>query len=106
MSLAYWKEAIGQALCEVGLWDSTTEDQRLELAEAMQGSADNFSTAMGYDVIPNPQDTEIDKLKARIREMERSFNDREAAMCKAAARIARVTPADVVFSDGSFKLIR
>lgn len=105
MSFAYWEESVGQALCDIGLWESSTEEQRKELAEAMQGSAENFGMYSGHDCIPNPQDTEIDTLKSRIREMERAFSDRESAMCKAAARIAKVDPADVVFNDGSFQLI-
>lgn len=88
MAKDYWRESLDYAFDAAGLfevWDGLTDAQRDDIAKGIEGSAENYGTAMGHDVIANPLESEMrrrDKLAAqrledtenatalRIRELE------------------------------------
>lgn len=57
----YWVESLGQALDDLGI--RLTDEQVMALAEACEGIAEVRSQYTGQDCIPNPLQTEIDRLK-------------------------------------------
>jgi hypothetical protein len=99
-SVEYWEESLGQALCDVGVWELITKEQRREIAEALASSAENESMCMGWDCIPNPQDTEIDRLKAAHAEERRQWEQRDSIYRRDIARSQRVAEQDVFIKDG------
>ncbi|MFA8336361.1 hypothetical protein [Burkholderia cenocepacia] len=84
--LSYWLESLGYALEEAGAYDALTPDQRKQVAESLVVSAENESTAMGRDCIPNPLNSEIERLKAAHRTEIESFRERERIFCRDIAR--------------------
>lgn len=100
MAFNYWEEAVAIALEEAGV--TATAEQLKYIAESIEGCHDNYGMAMGYDVISNPLDDEVARLKAKIRRMEEESAKREDEMLRAACRIAKARPEDVEFSNGNF----
>ena len=62
--MSYWKICIEEALDEVAL--AATNEQVEAIAKFIETAHDNHGTAMGYDCIPNPQTSEITKLKEEL----------------------------------------
>lgn len=63
----YWTESVGEALCEVGLWESTTEEQRAELASIIEGCASVEGEYTGRYNIPNPETERANKAEKALR---------------------------------------
>ena len=61
----YWKECITEAFEESKI--VATEEQIDNVASWAEGAHENFSTANGYDCIPNPANTEIAELKRKLK---------------------------------------
>lgn len=65
----YWRECIESSFEEAGI--TASEEQVEAVAGDVQVAHENYGMAHGYDAIPNPRDADIDRLKARIRDLER-----------------------------------
>ena len=72
----YWKESIQIAAEECGLL--MTEEQLNYMAEAMQGSYENYGLYSGHDAIPNPTESqdkrELEGLLRSIAQKEEWIN--------------------------------
>lgn len=84
--LDYWLESLELALDSVGAYDALTPEQRKQVAESLVVSAENEGMASGRDCIPNPLNSEIDRLKAAHRAEIESFQARERIFCRDIAR--------------------
>lgn len=66
--MEYWKESLSSAAEECGL--IITEEQLNFMAEAMQGSHENYGLYTGYDSITCPAESqaqkELEELKRRL----------------------------------------
>lgn len=95
----YYRESICVALDECGALSKLTDEEIDEIAQAVVGSAENFSTAFGYEHIPDPRDTEIERLRARhTEEIQRHVRECDRAFL-AACRAARVRPDEVFLNE-------
>jgi hypothetical protein len=64
----YWESCIAEALDDAGI---TASKEQIEIiAGWVEGAHDNYSTAMGYDVIPNPVIYQAEKELARIKKAQ------------------------------------
>lgn len=61
----YWRECIDIAFDEAGI--EATDEQREEVAGAVEGGHENYSMAHGYDVQRSPVETEKDRVIARLK---------------------------------------
>jgi len=61
----YWEECISIAADECDLL--LTKEQLEYLADAVAGGHENYGMAFGHDCIPNPLQTENDRLKKELR---------------------------------------
>jgi len=76
----YWKECIAEAFEDAGI--QATEEQISTVACWVEGAHENHDTSHGYNVIPNPLQTEIDGLKKQLYEeqnKDHSKKERERA---------------------------
>lgn len=71
----YWEECLAIAFEEAGI--KATQEQIKEVACCVEGAHDNYSTAMGYDAIPNPAQEELDRLKSSIKKKQEWINKTE-----------------------------
>lgn len=62
----YWKDAVGEALDDAQV--QATSEQIDTIAGWMQSAYDNYGMAHGHDCIPNPLQTENDRLSKRLKE--------------------------------------
>lgn len=62
--IKYMQESLELALDSAGAFGLLTDDQIKNIAESLLGSLENESTAMGYDNIPNPLQSQIEALIA------------------------------------------
>lgn len=93
----YWREAAMCALEEhidlerfqPGEWDS--------IAKSLAGSAEHVGMAFGEDCIPNPRDTEIGELKAKLKAAAKHHDAREEAWGKAVKDRLRLRHTDQVW---------
>ena len=74
----YWRESLAQALDDIGI--NYNSEQLDELTDYITGIQEVESQALGYDCIPNPLQTEIDKLKQRHKEDIKDLEDRKNAI--------------------------
>jgi len=65
----YWHEAVSIALEEAGV--SATAEQLETIAGDMEVCHENYGMAHGHDCIPNPLQTELDKVSSEL-DKERS----------------------------------
>lgn len=72
----YWTETIKEAFEDAGI--SATKEQLETVAGWAEGAHENYGMAHGYDAIPNPANSEIDRIKkiheAEIAELQRQIN--------------------------------
>jgi hypothetical protein len=99
--LSYWLESLGYALEEAGAYDALTPDQRKRVAESLVVSAENEGMAMGRDCIPNPLNSEIERLKAAHRADIERFEERERIFCRDIARSQKVEARRIGINNGS-----
>lgn len=93
----YWNECISEAFEDAGI--NATDDQIYTVADWVEGAHENFSMAHGYDAIPNPMISEVDKLKKRIKELEDHHNMQLDGIRKGVARRRNVNMHDVYIDD-------
>ena len=71
--MEYWEECIAEAFEDAKI--VATEEQIKTVAFWVEGAHDNHGLATGRDCIPNPLDTEIDRLTKRVSELQCAQND-------------------------------
>ena len=76
--LEYWIESVRDTMEEVGCELST--EAITSIAENMIITAEQEGMAFGYDAIPNPLQTEIDRVKDQLRQERDRCDSREYEM--------------------------
>lgn len=95
----YWRESLDIALDEIGALDKLTDEEKDSIAGALCNSAENRSTAFGWSAIPNPENTEISRLKRALAEAEKDAEKRERLALKALGSKIRLDPGKLSIRD-------
>lgn len=66
----YWKECIEEALEDAGI--TATKEQIETIVGWVEGAHDNHGMAHGYDCIPNPMISEVEKLSRELEKQEQN----------------------------------
>lgn len=93
----YWRIFAEEVPSDLGI--SLTEEQIQGLAEAAEGAAENQSTGCGWDMIPNPDRTEIARLERELKAARADADRAENVWRGAMAHIGGVNP-DKLYRDG------
>jgi hypothetical protein len=94
----YWKECIEESFEDAGI--EATDQQIDTVVSWIEGARENESMATGSEFIPNPLETEIDRLKSdHAKEIER-MEVREFCYKKSVADRNSVSPQDVYLDNG------
>ena len=72
--MEYWKECLSEAFDEVGI--VATDEQITKVANDIEISHQNYGMAYGHDAIPNPLQTENDKIKKDLKD------ERDKVICE------------------------
>jgi len=83
----YWHECIAEAFDDAGI--SATEKQIAVVAGWVEGAHENYGTAHGHDVIPNPMQLEAERLE---RELKAEREKIACPVCKGRGRIITQGP--------------
>jgi hypothetical protein len=75
--LDYWIESVSSSLEEIGC--ELSIDDITVIAEDMIISAEQESMAFGYDAIPNPLQTKMDKVHDDLKKSEDNWDDERFA---------------------------
>ncbi len=70
----YWEECIKESFEDANI--KATQEQINIVSGWVEGAYENYNTANGYDCIPNPVNTEIEKLKKELK------REREKTICR------------------------
>lgn len=93
----YWDECIAEAFEDAGI--EATADQIETVAGWVEGAHENYGMAHGYDAIPNPLSSEVEKLRRQIKELESQHKHQLYGIKKGVAIRRRVSPHDVHIDD-------
>jgi len=97
----YWEECIEEAFAECEI--KANEQQVKDVIEWVEGAHENYGMATGKEFIPNPMNSEVDTLKAKIKKLE-AMQD---SIVTSYAEKYRVNQADVTLSEnGSLSIKR
>jgi hypothetical protein len=86
--MKYWEEAFCAALEDAGL-PLPTDQQIKQAASVLEGAHENYGMAHGYDCIPNPVQTENDRLSKLLKDEREKVHCRE---CNGHGRIESQGP--------------
>ena len=89
----YWEECVAEAFEDAGI--EATKEQMATVAEWIAGAHENYGMAFGHDCIPNPMESEVETLKARIKKIEENHENRIIGIKKGVAQRRKVSPYDV-----------
>lgn len=64
----YWRESFAEILCDHGLWECMTEDQRNAVADDIASCASVEREYTGDYLIPNPETERADKAEKALRQ--------------------------------------
>lgn len=98
MNTEYWKISLETAFDEADCYDAlkNIDDKTLYgIAERLSDCADVEGEYTGYHDIPDPRDTEVDKLKKKIKELEETISKNGFLYSNKIADILKVYPEDV-----------
>ena len=93
----YWKECIEIAFEEAGI--TATDEQIDQVAGSVEGGHENYGMARGYDAIPNPRDSEVERLKNKIKKMEEAHERQLSGVIAGVARRRNIHPSQVYIED-------
>lgn len=93
----YWEECITEAFEDAGI--EATKEQIDTVVAWVDGAHENYGMAFGHDAIPNPMQTEVEKLKAHIKKLEESHERCIFGIKKGVAQRRNVAPQDVHIAD-------
>ncbi len=91
--MEYWKECIEDAFSENDI--VATDEQIKSVVEWVEGASENMSMATGSDCIPNPMNTEVDELKAKIKKLEAAHERQINGVLKGVAHRRNTSVSDV-----------
>ncbi len=91
--MEYWKECIEEAFSENDI--VVTDKQIQSVVEFVEGASENMSMATGSDCIPNPMNTEVDELKAKIKKLKAAHERQINGVLKGVARRRNTSVSDV-----------
>jgi len=97
--LNYWIEAVESALEEVGKLTLFSKDDIKILAETLQISSEQQSMMFGYENIPNPLESEIQKIKSEFEKKITKLEQNDLVYRKNVADRHGVNP-EQVYLDG------
>ena len=97
--LNYWIEAVESALDDVGKIALFSKEDIKTLAETLQISSEQKSMAFGYEHIPNPLESEIQKIKSQYENKIAKLEQNEWVYRKNIANRHRINPENV-YLDG------
>ena len=106
---SYYTECLAEAFCSIDkweLWKSLSEAEREELGAAIAGAAENYSTYSGMDVISDPRDDEIERLKAAHKQEIARLEGQQEVWRKAVANQARVDANSLYIQNGTVYVSR
>jgi len=93
----YWEECIESAFNEAGI--TATQEQIKSVAADVAVSHENYGMAFGYDCIPNPLLSEIQKLEQEIKRNKEKHEIQLHGIKKGVAERRKVTVPDVCIDD-------
>ena len=94
----YWKECVSEAFEDAGL--EATDEQIGIVTSWVEGAHENYSLATGQEMIPNPLQSEIERIRGdHRREVEALTKEIDIYKSSVAER-RRVSPTDVYTEDG------
>ena len=96
-TMDYWKECIAEAFDDVGI--EASKEQIDTVAEWIAGAHENYGMAFGHDCIPNPMESEVEKLKTHIKKIEEAHENRIIGIKKGVAQRRKVSPYNVHIDD-------
>ena len=97
--MEYWKECIEEAFSENEI--IATDEQIKSVVEWVEGAHENIGMATGSEHIPNPANSEIYELKAKIRKLEASHEKQLDGIAKGVAQRRNVSVESVsIDADG------
>ena len=98
--LEYWIESVESIMEEIGYTNIPIEDITT-IAESMMITAEQESMAFGYDAIPNPLQTEIDKLRNNMDHEQVECERRELIYLRSIAKRNNVHVDDIFIANGN-----
>jgi hypothetical protein len=93
----YWEECITEAFDDAGI--EATKEQIDTVTSWVDGAHENYGMAFGHDCIPNPMESEVEKLKAHIKMIENAHDNMIFGIKKGVAKRRNVSPQDVHIDD-------
>lgn len=100
----YWRMFAEEVPSDLGI--SLTDEQVTALAEAAEGAAENQSTACGWDMIPNPDRAELERLGKELKEARRQAENAEDIWREAMGVGCGVNPATLYRDGNQIKVLR
>ncbi len=85
--MGYWKECIEEAFEDADI--TATKEQIDIVAGWVEGGHDNYGMAHGYDAIPDPINTEVERLR---KEIDKINERRERQLNGVRKGVARLRP--------------
>ena len=73
--IEYFLECIGESLSQMGIYESLTRDQMLQLAKDVENGVDCMSMMFPTPSARDFENSEIKQLKKRIAELENKLSD-------------------------------
>lgn len=98
MCVNYWVISLEAAFDDAECYEvlkTIGEEKILEIAEALSGSAEVQGEYEGRYNIPDPRDTEVDKLKKKIKELEETISKNGLLYSNKISDILKVHPEDL-----------
>jgi hypothetical protein len=100
----YWKECVTEAMEDAGI--KATNEQIETVCSWVEGAHDNYGMAHGHDCIPNPMESEVDKLKQEIRRLKDDHDRQLDGVIRGVAKRRNVSVSDVSIDDDGLVYIR
>ena len=102
--MEYWKGCIEEAFSENEI--SATDEQIKSVVEWVEGAHENIGMETGSEHIPNPANSEIAELKAKIRKLEAAHEKQINGVLKGVAHRRNVDVSDVDIDNNGFVTYR
>ena len=100
----YWEECIRESFDEAGI--EATKEQIDTVVSWVDGAHENYGMAFGHDAIPNPMESEVDKLKKRLAKQQEEYEAREFIFKNSVARRRNIDVSRVYLEGDSVMISR
>lgn len=102
----YWLDAVGEALCGIGAFETIPEADRVALAKSMEDAADTVGQAYPTPSSgPHPLQLRIDELEAQVERARLAGFKRDDVAVEQFGRATGVHPSWLT-TDGSGRVVR